>query len=187
MINLLGQPCDEEGNYLPAGTPPTRTEPDSDNWAPFASRVQFETAELLYKKVQMSAGNLDSLFELWTASNIQHGGSAPFAKAQDMYDHIDGAAVGDVPWQSFTLKYEGDVDPERSPSWKAAEHTVWFRDPHEVVKALLANPDFADDIEFSPHRDYDATGHRRFSDFMSGDWSWEQAVRSGIRCLEDQD
>jgi len=151
-IYHLSRPCDEHGNYLQPDTPPpARTDANPDDWTPFGSHVEFETAEFLYKKVQMSAGDINFLFELWTAYNFQRGGSAPFNNAGDMYRHIDNATLGEVPWQSFTLKYQGAFDPEQSPSWKGAEHVVWFMDPHEVVKKLLANPDFTDGIDFTPH------------------------------------
>ena len=79
-----------------------------------------------------------------------------------MYQTIDDAALGDVPWQSFTLQHDSNGDTVKSPSWMTSEHTVWFRDPHEVAKTLLANPAFADKIDFAPLRDYDAAGDRLY-------------------------
>jgi hypothetical protein len=93
-----------------------------------------------------------------------------------MYQTIDDATLGDVPWQSFTLQHQSNGDAAESPSWMTSEHTVWFRDPHEVAKTLLANPAYADKIDFAPLRDYDAAGDRQYHNFMSGDWAWEQAV-----------
>jgi hypothetical protein len=124
----------------------------------------------------MSAGRIDELMELWAASNVAIGGSSPFRNARDMYQTIDRSALGDVPWDSFKLRYRGEVDSQ-SPTWMTAEHTVWFRDPHIVVQNLLANADFMGETNLAPHRDYDASGGRQYSDFMSGDWAWDQAVR----------
>ena len=181
MLYYLGQPCDKEGNNLPPGTPPpARVDPTSSDWAPFKTRVDFETAEFLYKKDQMSAGRINELMELWAASNVAAGGSSPFRNALDMYQTIDRAVLGDVPWESVKLRYQGEdlgVVNSPSPSWMTAEHTVWFRDPRKVVQNLLANADFMGETNLAPHRDYDAAGRRQYSDFMSGDWAWEQAVR----------
>ena len=124
----------------------------------------------------MSGGCINDLMELWTASNVRVGGLPPFRNAPDMYQKIDDATLGDVPWQSFTLQHQSCGDAAESPSWMTSEHTVWFRDPHQVMKNLLANPAFADQIDFVPLRDYDAAGERQYHNFMSGDWSWEQAV-----------
>jgi hypothetical protein len=143
---------------------------------PFQSRVDFETAEFLFKKDQMSAGRINELLGLWAASNVKLGGSAPFKSAAQMYQTIDNAALGDIPWQSFKLHYERETHPTESPSWMTDEHTIWYRDPHEVVKNLLANPDFVGGMKLAPHRDYDVNGQCQYSDFMSGDWSWGQAV-----------
>ncbi|KIM67665.1 hypothetical protein SCLCIDRAFT_20711 [Scleroderma citrinum Foug A] len=41
---------------------------------------------------------------------------------------------------------------------------------------MLANPDFADDMDYQPFREYDTkTSTRHWQDFMSGDWAWRQA------------
>ena len=124
----------------------------------------------------MSAGRINELMGLWAASNVKLGGSAPFKNCLDMYRTIDNVALGDIPWKSFKLCYEGEMHPTESPSWMTDHHTIWYRDPNEVVKNLLANPDFVGEMKLGPHRDYDAAGQRQYSDFLSGDWSWAQAV-----------
>ncbi len=46
---LIGRPCDENGNYLPAGTPPPPwTEKLQGDWTPFDNEVQFKVADFLY-------------------------------------------------------------------------------------------------------------------------------------------
>jgi hypothetical protein len=43
---------------------------------------------------------------------------------------------------------------------------------------ILANPDYKDEIDYVPFREYDTSDStRRWKDFMSGDWAWQQAVR----------
>ncbi|KAG2359221.1 hypothetical protein BDR07DRAFT_1452441 [Suillus spraguei] len=50
-----------------------------------------------------------------------------------------------------TLPSPNSPDPD-VPPWKLAEHTVWFRDPCELVQNQLSNPDFADQIDYAPRQ-----------------------------------
>lgn len=78
----------------------------------------------------------------------------------------------------FSLKYNGDVPTGETPSWMTDSHEVWFRDPKQLVANLLSNPDFKDEFDYAPFHEYDANGKHRFQNFMSGNWSWKQAVSS---------
>ena len=71
-----------------------------------------------------------------------------------MYDTIDSTQLGDVKWQSFTVKYTGDPGVDAAP-WMHDNYNVWFRDPREVVHNMLANPDFVDEMDYQPFREYD--------------------------------
>ena len=161
---------------MPPGTPPLFGPLNNQDWAPYESRLQFETAELLFKRIQMSAGNIDTLLHLWAASLIKHGDKPPFNSCDDLYDIIDDTPVGDVKWESFSVRYNGQFPEHNIPSWMNVEHEVWFRDPRAVVRSLLANPDFDGEFDYSPLQEYDSEGNHRFQDFMSGDWAWRQAV-----------
>jgi hypothetical protein len=44
-----------------------------------------------------------------------------------------------------------------------------------VVHEMLSNPDFKKEFDYAPYREYRG-GKQRWSDFMSGNWSWRQAV-----------
>jgi hypothetical protein len=65
LTNFSGQPCDEQGNYLPPDAPPPPRRPDRapDDWTPFRSQMEFEMAELLYTRIQMSASNINKLMD----------------------------------------------------------------------------------------------------------------------------
>lgn len=78
------------------------------DYAPFADRLAFETAKLLYKKEQMSAGKIDKLMDLWTASLLKHHNVGPFKNHNELYKTIDEIPLGNVPWQSFTMEYNGE-------------------------------------------------------------------------------
>jgi len=116
--------------------------------------------------------------ELWTASMVEAGGVAPFTSSEDLLGQIDQIKLGHVPWQSFTATYSGDQRPgPDSPLWMREEYEVWFRDPREIVHGILGNPEFSGGIDYIPYRDF-TNGKRRWSEFMSGNWAWRQAVRS---------
>nr|GAT45884.1 predicted protein [Mycena chlorophos] len=62
---LDGTPCDAQGHDLPPGTPPPPwDELNSDDYGPFESSAQFEFADFLYKREQMSGGSIDHLVRL---------------------------------------------------------------------------------------------------------------------------
>ncbi|KAL6307402.1 hypothetical protein BKA93DRAFT_727757, partial [Sparassis latifolia] len=93
-LPLAGRPCDKNGVYLPDGTPPPpRPASEMDNWFPYHDRVAFETAEFLYNREQMSAGNIDTILQLWAASLLQHHDDPPFANCKDLYNTIDSTLL----------------------------------------------------------------------------------------------
>ena len=130
----------------------------------------------------MPAGQIDKLMELWMASALLHSSEAPFESAKDLYKTIDASTVGGVKWESFKLKYEGLKPAEKVPSWMDEEYEVWYRNPCDVARNILANSSFEGDIDPTPYQAYDECGERRYDNFMSGNWAWSQSV-SKPRCL----
>jgi len=123
----------------------------------------------------MSASGIDVLSDLWLATLLKHNDIPPFMNHTDLYSTIDRAEQGGVPWQSFNLSYNGALPDGTVPSWMAAKHEVWFRDPRQVVHNLLGNPDFDGEIDYGPVRVFDEQGRREVRDLHSGDWAWRQA------------
>jgi hypothetical protein len=123
----------------------------------------------------MSASNINTLLDLWAATLLKHGDTPPFANCADLYNTIDSTPVGDVPWQSFSLIYDGELPDDHIPQWMTSEYDVWFRDPHTVVKNMIGNPDYKHHFDVAPVRVFDDNGNRTYRDFMSGDWAWEEA------------
>lgn len=188
---LPGKPCDKDGILLvrndtdnaTASTPPRS---DTD-WHPFKDRVSFETADLLYRKEQMSAGNIDALLELWAASMLPRRDVAPFRNSTDLYQTIDSARVGSVRWQSFEVSYPPEAQPSGGrevPSWMNASYDVWYRDVREIAKTILANPALSKTIDYGPVKVINRDGKREYCNFMSADWAWGQAVGTALlSCL----
>ncbi|KAF8952643.1 hypothetical protein BDZ97DRAFT_1681013 [Flammula alnicola] len=173
---LTGAPCDSEGNYLPAGTPPPPRPSSADRpWAPYENELQFRTADFLYRQVEMSAGNIDTLLELWASSLEKSGELGPFGSYEQMYATIDSTRHGDVPWKCFTTGWAGDILPGDA-TWKSAEYEVWYRDPDEVIKHMLDNPDFDGQFDYAGYVGLDKSGKRHWSDFMSGNYVYRHST-----------
>ncbi|KAI6010048.1 hypothetical protein BKA83DRAFT_4467659 [Pisolithus microcarpus] len=165
-LGLTGQPCN--------ANEPRQPKP-LDDWSPYNSHLEFELADFIYTHNQMSAANLNILLELWAASLVEAGASPIFSSYKEMYRTIDKTEVGDVEWQSFTVKYTGGVEGDPMP-WMHDEYDIWFRDPHKVVQNMLANPEFSKGMDYRPFREYDTKcSTQRWQNFMSGDWAWHQA------------
>jgi hypothetical protein len=124
----------------------------------------------------MSAGDIDFLFNLWGATLAPYGDNPPFANHTDLYSTIDATTLGDVAWDTFSLKYNGEIPEGQTPPWMLSEYDVWFRDPRSLVHNLISNPDYNNEFDYSPIREVDAEGNRRYQNFMSGNWAWKQAV-----------
>ncbi|KAG2054967.1 hypothetical protein BDR06DRAFT_982212 [Suillus hirtellus] len=122
----------------------------------------------------------NELMYIWAKVNGSEGRSGkppPYANKKDLYDTIDMIYQGNVPWQSFTVQH-GDTnsltgDPS-APQWKLAEYDTWFWDPCMLLCNQLSNPDFKDGFDHAPHQVYGNNHERVFSDFMSGNWAWNQ-------------
>ena len=131
----------------------------------------------------MSAGNIDDLMDLWSSYSSDLGsGDAPFRNNKDFLRTIDSISLGDVPWKCFKVRYDGDVpDFGYVPSWTTREHHVYYRNPLEIVHNILANQDYKDGFDYAPFREF-RDEKRRWTDVMSGNWAWKQAVSVYILC-----
>jgi len=148
---------------------------DPTDWGAFESKEGFEIAELVYSRARMSQNNIDNLLKICSGKQV------PFSDHKELYTAIDSIAVGEVPWQSFSVQYNGahgdDGDVAR-PKWMSDVHEIFYRDPRLVIHEILANPDFRDGMDFAPYRVFDEDRVRTYQHLMSGDWAWEQAVSS---------
>ncbi|KAG1834004.1 hypothetical protein DFJ58DRAFT_719386 [Suillus subalutaceus] len=174
--HLTGLKCDANGSFIDQDAPPPpHTDASMTDWMPYNDRAEFETAEFLFMRNQMSAKQIDTLLDLWAATLIKHNDAPPFANHRDMYATIDATPLSDTPWKSFTMSYNG-VRPEQDvPPWMDGHYDVWYRDPLQMVHSMLANSDFDGGVEFSPYHDYTAEDKQYWKNFMSADWAWNQA------------
>jgi Plavaka transposase len=149
-----------------------------DDWTPFNDRIEFEFADFIYHRNQMSAPDIDALLDIWAAKMFKYDDHPPFANHRDLYHTLDSTLLADVCWQNFTAQYQGDKPDDVVPPWMDATYEVWYRDPLTVVRELIGNPDFDKEFDYAPYREFEENGERRFQDFFSGDWAWSQVVQS---------
>jgi hypothetical protein len=174
---LDGTPCDIYGNDLPPGAPPPPQKKCAVNdYSPFNSRAEFEFAEFIFAEEEMSNAKLDKHIQNLAA--LYPNSLPPFADHQEMHSTIDAIKEGDIPWKSFSVEYDGvPPDGDVIPPWMTTKYDVWYRDPLLSVEQQLGNPDFAKDLDFAPKQIIDLNNKRQYTDLLSGNWAWEQAVR----------
>ena len=173
---LDGTPCDIHGNDLPPGSPPPPPEARAVNdYSPFNSRAEFEFAEFIFAEEEMSNAKLDKHIQNLAA--LYPNSPPPFADHQEMHSTIDAIKEGDIPWKSFSVEYDGvRPDGDTIPPWMTAKYDVWYRDPLLSMEQQLGNPDFTNDLDFAPKQIFDEDNKHQYTDLMSGNWAWEQAV-----------
>jgi len=141
--------------------------------------VEFELADLLFQQLKIPAKKIDVVLDLWAAMVLQLGRQPPFTNHKDLYHVIDNTCVGDVKWKGFNVGFNGEQQDGDSAPWMSDSYEVWYRDPREVVHNMLASSEFVDEMDYVPYQEYNASNdQRRWQDFMSGDWAWEQVVCS---------
>ncbi|KAJ7238115.1 hypothetical protein B0H12DRAFT_1204309 [Mycena haematopus] len=178
-LNAL--PCDTTGVYLPPfSRPPPSVQPpahgqDPAAWAPFGSRVEFDFAQFHFVQLQTSAANINTALDLWAASVIPYGGTAPWKNSDDLYATIDAIQSGDMPWKTYQLHYTGPLPPGTPPKWMTQMYEVCTRDLRAVLHHQLETTSFEDDIDMIPYRQFNHAGARVWSNLMSGEWAWKQA------------
>jgi hypothetical protein len=145
------------------------------DFATFEDAAAFELADLLFRRDQMSSTNINDLLQIW-ASSLPEDQDPPFVSKNDLYDTIDNLDFGDAPWRCFTVKFNGEIIEGDTISWKHKSFEIWYRNPRIVLHNHLGNREYANEMDFAPKDVRDGNDKRRFSDFMSGNWSWRQAV-----------
>lgn len=175
-------PCDENGGNLP-DPPPAPPAPlpsngqDPTSWKPFRSRLEFDFAHYHFVEVQNSAGAINTALDIWQASVLKYGEEVPWKNAQDLYDTIDLIQLGDAPWKVHKICYQGPRPPGTPPKWMTETYELCTRDSRRVLHNQLASSEFKGMTNYVPYQQFDGNGRRIWSNLMSADWAWKQAVR----------
>ncbi len=83
---------------------PARTDASPTDWSPYSSETQFRLAEFLFRTDEMSAGNINTILELWALSLMKHDDTGPFDTYQQIYEAIDETKLGDAPWKCLKVE-----------------------------------------------------------------------------------
>ncbi|KAN0084625.1 hypothetical protein V8E55_008129 [Tylopilus felleus] len=138
--------------------------------------LEFELANFLYSRNQMPAQQINTLLDIWSESLLKAGVEPLFRNHKELYKIIGQVQLGNIRWNCFSLKYTHNGNEEIQAPWKDDIYDIWFRCPCQTVHKMLSNPKHATKMDVQTYREYDMqTGQRRFQDFMSGDWAWDQA------------
>jgi hypothetical protein len=122
----------------------------------------------------MSNAQFDRLMELWAADTAREGREPPFGGSREFQATID-LVEGGVEWKRFEVKYSGELPKGKVPNWMTQPFEVYYRNPKAVLHNILRNETFDDEFKYAPYREYKNT-KRHWSEFMSGNWVWDQAV-----------
>lgn len=148
----------------------------NNDWFPFKSQVAFELTECLYTKAELSQRKIDKLLELWAATLVLFGHDPPILNHQHLHQQINAIKVGDVKGENTTLKYDGPLPiTTHPPEWMTTEYDVWHRNPHKVIKNVLANPNLNNHVDYAAYQEFNDE-KRQYGNMMSGDWVWRQSV-----------
>ncbi|KIJ58530.1 hypothetical protein HYDPIDRAFT_54279, partial [Hydnomerulius pinastri MD-312] len=168
-----GTPCNRYGRDLDLGTPPPPRAPGQNGFALFNSAPEFQLADFVYRKNQMSGGDVDELMDILAEFE---GNDPPFSDHNELHRLVDAIPYGEALWRSFSVKYAGPIPEGNTPKWMLAEYDVWFRDAKELLELMLANHDFHGEIDYAVKHVTDEHGKREVCDLMSGQWAWNQSM-----------
>ncbi|KAI1783345.1 hypothetical protein LXA43DRAFT_903762 [Ganoderma leucocontextum] len=175
--HLTARPCDEDGNYLPAGAPPPPQDDDHD-WWPFDSRPKFEFAVWNFKRVQTSKDEVNDLLRIVAAQKALETDDPDaynmYKNSDDLLNTIDATPYGDLPWTCFHLTYTGPITPD-TPAWKRQTYIIYTRNPLRVAEQITASSDFLHTWDDRPYEEYTGPECRRFANLMSGRWANKKA------------
>jgi len=103
----------------------------------------------------------------------------------DLRQQIDAVNLGHVPWVCAILNYKGALhtSSQHPPAeWKLAEYEVWYRNPRQVIRSILATVEFDGHVDYSAYQEFEGEA-RQYSNMMLGDWAWRQSVRLDFHYL----
>lgn len=97
-----------------------------------------------------------------------------------MYESIDSISAGCVGWTTHTLQYDGPLPDGTPPQWMRESYELNVRDILSVFKEQLASKEFNGRFEYTPYEEYNGEGSRVYSNLMSANWAFREAVSTFI-------
>jgi hypothetical protein len=147
-------------------------------WHPFEDRLAFDWAHYHFVELQSSEPEINRGLDLWLAATLKAGDDVPlpWASAADMYATIDAIQEGDAPFTTIKFKYNGPLPPSNPPRWMTETYELCTRDSRVLLHHQLATTDFKDKFNYKPYRQFNHKGDRVWSNLMSAEWAWKEAV-----------
>ncbi|KAH8979006.1 hypothetical protein EDB86DRAFT_2744559, partial [Lactarius hatsudake] len=96
----------------------------------------------------------------------------PWKSAKEMYNTIDSISVSGVSWVTYQLSYNGPQPTRTLPWWMQEIYELNVRNVLSVFKEQLASKEFDGQFKYMPYKEYNAKGHRIYSNLMSGNWAF---------------
>ena len=146
-------------------------------WSLFNSRIEFNFAHYHFVEVQSSAEKIDQALDMWAATVMEFGGDSPWENAAELYATINAIQHGDSPWRVYHICYQGPLPPGMPPKWMVETYELCTQDSCQVLHHQLATTAFKDKINLTPYHQFDGVGRCSWSNLMSADWAWKQAVQ----------
>jgi hypothetical protein len=88
---------------------------------------------------------------------------------------IDAINHGDSPWKVYHIRYQGPMPAGTPPKWMTEDYKLCTRDSCQVLLQIVSSH-FKDSINLTPYCQFDGDGQHSWSNLMSADWLWKQAV-----------
>lgn len=188
--HLLALPCTSTGKFLPPWSKPAPCADNSDGtenpYAPFDDQLAFDWAYYHFIELQSSKQKVNKGLDLWLAAVIKASQSnyfnvedccPPWSTASELYSTIDCIQDVNVPFTTVQFKYTGEL-PENPPAWMMNKYELCTHDAHVVLHHQLSTSDLASQFNYQPYWQFDHSGDCVWSNLFSGDWAWNEAVRS---------
>ena len=102
---------------------------------------------------------------------------ASFSNARSLFKKIDGLPTGPGWFHDILNVNVGGTDDDGKEIVEEVE--LFRRDPVQVIRELIGDPTFKDNIVYHPERIYcDESGtNRRYGEMWNGDWWYDTQVR----------
>ncbi|KAG6848387.1 hypothetical protein H0H93_000646 [Arthromyces matolae] len=145
----------------------------ADVLGPFKDDAEWDLAKWLIKNVGHNQAE-----EFLNLQIITERAQLSYKNKNQFIDKID-SLTGGTSWSCVEINAKGDLpDIEKDPTGQTMRHEtveLWFRDPVECVKELVANPAFQETMSYAPEKIFaDAEGKMRvINEMNTGDWWWE--------------
>jgi hypothetical protein len=138
---------------------------DPAYWEPFHNKAEFDLTKWFIDHT-ISKGAIDDFF---VNAPIDRD-TIKFKNANDMFCCLDKVPYGipDDNWETYEILGQDIYD-----GVSKMKYTFHCRNIMNVIRFLIGNPAFEDDLTYAPVRQLNGDGGRVYSGMHTADWWWE--------------